>query len=87
MPVNIPLMQNNITQDDLDVLIKFLQQDAPIHTQSKNVQAFEKEWSDWMGVKHSVFVNFGSSANLVTLAALKAKKGTGEVIVSPFGWV
>ena len=87
MPLNIPLMQNNITQDDLDVLIKFLQQDDPILTQSKNVQAFEEEWSDWLGVKHSVFVNSGASANLVTLAALKATKGTGEVIVSPFGWV
>ena len=87
MPLNLPLMQNNITQDDLDVMIKFLQQDDPILTQSKNVQAFEEEWSEWLGVKYSVFVNSGSSANLLTLAALKATKGTGEVIVSPFGWV
>ena len=46
-------------------------QDDPILTQSGNVRAFEQEWSDWLGVKHSVFVNSGSSANLVTMAALR----------------
>ena len=50
-------------------------QDDPILTQSRNVRAFEDEWSDWLGVKHSVFVNSGSSANLVTLAALKELYG------------
>ena len=50
-------MRNNITRTDLDVLIEFLQQDDPILTQSKNVAAFEREWSEWLGVKHSLFVN------------------------------
>ena len=40
MPLNLPLMQNNITRDDLDAVINYLQQDDPILTQSKNVQAF-----------------------------------------------
>ncbi|SVE48363.1 uncharacterized protein METZ01_LOCUS501217, partial [marine metagenome] len=83
-----PLMQNNITKEDLTVLIEFLQKE-PILTQSNNVSAFEEEWSNWLGVKHSVFVNSGSSANLLTLAALKQMRGEeeGEVIVPPFGWV
>ena len=42
MPLNLSLMQNNITRDDLDAVIKHLQQDDPILTQSKNVQAFEE---------------------------------------------
>ena len=71
MPLNLPLMQNNITRDDLDAVIDFLQQDNPILTQSKNVQAFEEEWSNWLGVKHSVFVNSGSSANLISFATLQ----------------
>ena len=71
MPLNLSLMQNNITRDDLDAVIKHLQQDDPILTQSKNVQAFEEEWSEWLGVKYSVFVNSGSSANQLTLAALR----------------
>ena len=71
--VGHPLMQNNITRDDLDKVIRHLQQDDPILTQSKNVRAFEKEWSEWLGVKHSVFVNSGSSANQLTPAALRLR--------------
>ncbi len=82
-----PLMQNNISRDDLDAVIDFLRQDDPILTQASNVRAFEGEWSEWLGVKHSVFVNSGSSANLLTLAALKELHGPGEVIVSPLNWV
>ena len=85
--LTLPLMKNNITRDDLDVLIKFLQQDDPILTQSSNVQAFEKEWSQWLGVKYSVFVNSGASANLVTMAVLKQLYGGGEIIVPPLTWV
>ena len=82
-----PLMQNNITREDLDAAIAYLRQEDPILTQSANVRAFEREWSDWVGVKYSVFVNSGSSANLLTLAALKALYGGGEVIVPPLTWV
>lgn len=83
-----PLMRNNILREDLDAVIRLLQQDDPILTQSKNVRAFEEEWSSWLGVKHSVFVNSGSSANLVTLAALRELHGPGgEVIVPTITWV
>jgi CDP-6-deoxy-D-xylo-4-hexulose-3-dehydrase len=80
-------MENNITRADLDAVIEFLRRDDPILTQSTNVRAFEAEWSRWLGVKHSVFVNSGSSANLLTLAALKELRGGGEVIVPPLTWV
>ena len=86
MPLNWPLMENNIGQEDIDAVIEFLQK-QPILTQSENVKAFEEEWSKWLGVKHSVFVNSGSSANLITIAALCAVHGKGEIIVSPLGWV
>ncbi len=82
-----PLMRNNITREDLDCLVDFLQQDDPILTQSDNVHAFEREWSEWLGVKHSVFVHSGSAANLVTMAALRQLKGEGEVIVPTLTWV
>lgn len=82
-----PLMRNNITRADLDTLIAFLQQDDPILTQSANVRAFEEEWSEWLGVRHSVFVNSGSSANAITMLALRELKGTGEVIVPPLTWI
>lgn len=82
-----PLMKNNINRGDLDAVIAYLQQDEPMLTQSKQVQAFEQEWSDWVGVKYSVFVNSGSSANLITLGALREIYGLGEVIVPTLTWV
>jgi CDP-6-deoxy-D-xylo-4-hexulose-3-dehydrase len=83
-----PLMKNNILREDLDRVCDLLQQKDPVLTQSVNVRAFEEEWSDWLGVRHSVFVNSGSSANLLTLAALKELHGPGgEVIVPTITWV
>jgi CDP-6-deoxy-D-xylo-4-hexulose-3-dehydrase len=82
-----PLMKNNIARKDLDAVIKFLQQDDPILTQSKNVVAFEEEWSQWLGVKHSVFVNSGSSANQITMAAIRERFGGGEIIVPTLTWI
>jgi CDP-6-deoxy-D-xylo-4-hexulose-3-dehydrase len=83
-----PLMKNNILREDLDAVCDLLRQDDPILTASANVRAFEAEWSRWLGVRHSVFVNSGSSANLLTLAALKELYGAGgEVIVPTITWV
>ena len=78
MQFNWPLMKNNITKGDLDILIEFLQE-LPHLTQASNVLAFEREWSEWLGVRYSVFVNSGSSANLITMAALKHLYGSGEI--------
>ncbi len=87
MSLQLPLMQNNITREDLDSVIDYLQQDDPILTQSKNVEAFEAEWSVWLGVKYSVFVNSGSSSNLLTMAALRLRYPEGgEVILPPLTW-
>jgi len=84
--LNWPLMENNITMDDLNVLIEFLK-GHPRLTQGQNVKNFEKEWSEWLGVKYSVFVNSGASANLITIAALKYLHGGGDIIVPTLTWV
>lgn len=85
--LDLPLMKNNITREDLDILIQFLKQKDPMLTQGKNVLEFEREWSKWLGVKYSILVNSGSSANLITLSALRESAGTGEIIVPPLAWV
>ena len=81
-------MRNNISRADLDSVIDHLKQDDPILTNGANVRAFESEWSQWLGVKYSVFVNSGASANLLTMAILKIRHSEGgEVIVPPLAWV
>ena len=81
-------MENNITSKDLDTVIKFLKNKKNILTQSKNVKLFEKRWSEWLGVKYSIFVNSGSSANLLSMTMLKQIfKNGGEVIVPSLTWV
>lgn len=86
--MKFPLMRNNILREDLDAVIRHLQQDDPILTHSANVRAFEEEWSQWIGKKYSVFVNSGASANLLTMAILKLRYPEGgEVIVPPLTWV
>ena len=86
MKLNWPLMENNIPREDLNRVIEFLKTD-PILTQSENVKEFEREWSEWLGVKHSVFLNSGSSANILTMSALNHIYGTGEIILPPLTWV
>ena len=86
MTLNWPLMENNITREDIDTLIDFLKE-MPRLTQSDNVKAFEEEWSTWLGVKYSVYVNSGSSANLLSMAAMKNLYGGGEIIVPTLTWV
>ncbi len=76
-----PLMRNNILPCDAQAVIDFLQTEVPILTQSSQVEAFEQEWSCWLGVDFSVLVNSGSSANLLTITALREVYGLGEVIV------
>ena len=85
MKFNHPLMFNNITKDDMSKVIKFLKTN-PILTQKKNVLEFEKQWSKWLGVKYSVFVNSGSSANFITIASLKEFSKKKEIITPPLTW-
>lgn len=82
-----PLMYNNVTRLDLDKVIEYLSQDNPKLTHGPLVMQFEREWSEWLGVKHSVMVNSGSSANDLTMIALRETYGPGEVIVPPLTWV
>lgn len=84
--VNLPLMQNNIAREDLDAVIEFLKGD-PILTNSKRCREFEERWSEWLGVRYSVFVNSGASANILTMALLYEMWGAGEIIVPPLTWI
>ena len=83
--LNIPLMQNNITTEDTNELISFLKT-SDRFTNGPAVREFEQEWSRWLGVKQSVFVNSGASANLITMQACKILYSAEEAIVPALTW-
>jgi CDP-6-deoxy-D-xylo-4-hexulose-3-dehydrase len=83
--LNIPLMSNNIRKEDVQELIEFLKH-TDRFTQGPKVRQFEEEWSKWVGVKHSLFVNSGSSANYITMSVIRDLYGCGEIIVPPITW-
>ena len=64
-----------------------------VFTMGANVQAFETDFAQFVGSKHCVMVNSGSSANLLMVAALfytknpkiKLQRGD-EVIVPAVSW-
>jgi CDP-6-deoxy-D-xylo-4-hexulose-3-dehydrase len=81
-------MENNISEQDISAVFAFLKKNKKrIFTQSEKVSQFEKSWSRWLGVKYSIFVNSGSSANLLTLLAVKILYGKGEIILPTLTWI
>ncbi len=88
MKINHPLMHNNFSNSDIREVKKLLKNKNIILTQSKKVLEFEKKWSKWLGVKYSVFVNSGSSANLLSMLILKSfSTKKKEIIVPSLTWV
>ena len=82
-----PLIHNNFEKNDLSLASNFLKKNN-ILTQSKNVKLFEKKWSEWLGVKYSIFVNSGSSANFLSILAFgMLNKNKGEIIVPSLTWI
>ena len=65
----IKLINDTINKKDVDDLIGWLQT-YPRLTKGPKTLEFEDKWSNWLGVKHSVFCNSGSSANLLMLWSL-----------------
>jgi CDP-6-deoxy-D-xylo-4-hexulose-3-dehydrase len=83
---NWPLINNNVSQEDREVLSEFILSNERL-TNGTKVQEFEKIWSNWLGVKHSTMLNSGNSGNFISIAIVKELRGIGEVIVPPLGWV
>ena len=69
----IDLIQDTIDNQDIDNLIQWLKE-YPRLTKGPKTIEFESKWSKWIGSKYSVFVNSGSSANLLMLYTLRVLK-------------
>lgn len=83
----IDLIQDTIDNQDIDNLIEWLKGYPRLTKGSKTIE-FENKWSKWLGSKYSVFVNSGSSANLLMLYALKIlnKMKNNKVCVPTLCW-
>ena len=84
-----PLMKNCITEDDKKAMIDFITS-TDRFTNGPKVKEFEKEWSQWLGCKYSLFVSSGSAANLLLVSAIKEKynlKDGDKVLVPAMTWV
>lgn len=90
----IKLVSDTINKDDIKSLIEWLSQDEiPQLTKGKLTKELENKWAKKIGTKYSVFVNSGSSAIFLSLAALKYLESVGnkklknnKIIVPALSW-
>lgn len=77
------LAEDTIDQADLQDLIEWLKS-SPWLTMGPLTRKFERRWAEWLGVRHALFVNSGSSANLLMYyAALCAGRLRNRKVVVP----
>jgi len=83
--MNISLVSDTIQKQDIEALAEWLtQEETPILTKNKLTVELEEKWAKQLGTKYSVYVNSGSSAILLTLAAfLQSGKTKNKKIVIP----
>lgn len=85
--MTIRLVEDTITRDDVDSLIEWLKT-YPRLTKGLLTLEFEKQFAEWIGSKYSVFVNSGSSANLLMLYALRItdRLKNDKIVVPSLSW-
>jgi len=83
----ITLVKDTIDKDDVDNLIEWLKT-YPRLTKGPVTIEYEKKFSEHIGCEYSVFVNSGSSANLLMLYALKVMGNlrNQKVVVPALAW-
>jgi len=84
-----PLMKNCITEADREAMSQFVLTTERF-TNGPKVREFEKLWSEWLGVKYSLFVSSGSTANFLLVAAVIEKynlKRGDKVLLPAMTWV
>jgi CDP-6-deoxy-D-xylo-4-hexulose-3-dehydrase len=81
----IKLVSDTINKDDINSLIEWLSQsEIPRLTKGDLTWELESKWAKKIGTKYSVYVNSGSSAILLALAALlESKKIKNKKIIIP----
>lgn len=83
----ITLIKDTIDNKDVDNLIEWLKT-YPRLTKGAKTLEFESQFAEWIGTKHAVFVNSGSSANLLMVYALKylGALTNNKIVVPSLSW-
>jgi CDP-6-deoxy-D-xylo-4-hexulose-3-dehydrase len=85
--MRVPLASSGLRKSDIDAVMRVLE--SGNLTMGKEVKNFEAKMSKYLGVKHFVMVNSGSSANLLMIEALmrpavsKPKLNLGDSVLVP----
>jgi CDP-4-dehydro-6-deoxyglucose reductase, E1 len=88
LPMFWKLQENVMSDADLDILVSFIKETRRF-TQFSKVAEFEAAFAKWQGCRYCVFVNSGSSANLLLVNSAKEYFGWengDEVIVPAVTW-
>ncbi|MDE0471027.1 MAG: DegT/DnrJ/EryC1/StrS family aminotransferase, partial [Ekhidna sp.] len=82
------LSDNTITKNELELLSEWMLEGNRL-TKSVETSRFEKQFSDWIGSKYSLFVNSGSSANLLMIYAFRelGRLRNNRAIAPAVSWV
>ncbi len=80
----IPLVRDTIDQQDLDALADWLRGN-PRLTKGPLCDDFEAAFAKWQGCHHALYVNSGSSANLLAVDVLicAGKLAPGDRVIAP----
>lgn len=83
----IRLVEDTINNNNIDSLIDWLKT-YPRLTKGPLTIEFEKKWSEWIGCNYSLYVNSGSSANLILLYSLVAGNylKNKKIVVPGLSW-
>ena len=84
-----PLMEETVTLKDRLKMAFFILTSSRL-TNGPKVKEFENEWSDWLGVKYSLYVSSGSTANTLLVSSVKELYGLKDgdkVLVPACTWV
>jgi CDP-6-deoxy-D-xylo-4-hexulose-3-dehydrase len=74
-------------QEEIDAIHRVIASGR--YTMGEEVKKFESQFAEFFGSKHAVMTNSGSSANLITIAALALNpkyKNKGNIIVPAVSW-
>lgn len=87
---HLPLATSSWDQDEFAAIQNVIE--SGFFTMGDRTKKFEKEFAEWVGRKHAIMVNSGSSANLLAVASIKYGKfgkqvEKPEVLVPAVSWI